>query len=147
MCVFKNYVYVGRHRYTVFWPYTVCRPKTKTKISRTHTRTDFVFGMYQLETRFARIIRLLPSTAKSIFLCLFLCRECGSPPRRAPGPPVMGAARAECRFRRFHNRWSRVIIRLSCLCLIPLTLGLITRLNAGPSKSIVMRSYCRLRFV
>ena len=34
-------------------------PHTKTKISRTHvhacTRADFFFGMYQLETRFARI--------------------------------------------------------------------------------------------
>ena len=56
VCVFKNYVYVGRQRYTVIWPYTVCRRNTKTKISRTHTRTDFFFGMYQLETRFARII-------------------------------------------------------------------------------------------
>ena len=39
VCVFKNYVYVGRQRYTVFWPYTVCRRNTKTKISRTHTDT------------------------------------------------------------------------------------------------------------
>ena len=31
------------------------------------------------------------------FLCLFLRRECGHPPRRGPGPPVMTAARAECR--------------------------------------------------
>ena len=34
---------------------------TKTKISRTHTRTDFLGGMYpwwELETRFARIIRI-----------------------------------------------------------------------------------------
>ena len=29
--------------------------------------------------------------------CLFLRRECGHPPRRGPGRPVMGAARAEDR--------------------------------------------------
>ena len=46
VCVFKNYVYVGRQRYTVIWPYTVCRRDTKTKISRTrtHTWTDFLGG-------------------------------------------------------------------------------------------------------
>ena len=56
-------MYLDRQRYTVFWPYTICRPNTKTKTSRTrghtthrHTRTDFFFGMYKLETRFARII-------------------------------------------------------------------------------------------
>ena len=49
------------------------------------------------------------------FPCLFLRRECGHPPRRGPGPPVMGAARAECRLRRLHGRWGRAIIRLSCL--------------------------------
>ena len=75
------------------------------------------------------------------FLCLFLRRECGHPPRRGPGPLVMGAARAECRLRRHHGRWGRLIIRLSYLCLIPLTLGLITRPNAGPSKSIIMRRF------
>ena len=47
--------------------------------------------------------------------CLFLRRECGHPPRRGPGPPVMGAARAVCRLRRLHGRWGRAIIRLSCL--------------------------------
>ena len=60
-------------------------------------------------------IRLLPSTATIFFLCLFLRRVCGHPPRRGPGPPVMGAARAECRLRRLHGRWGRAIIRLSCL--------------------------------
>ena len=61
LCVFKS-MYLDRQRYTVFWPYTICRPNTKTKTSRTrghtthrHTRTDFFFRMYQLETRFARI--------------------------------------------------------------------------------------------
>ena len=49
------------------------------------------------------------------FLCLFLRRVCGHPSRRGPGPPVMGAARAECRLRRLHGRWGRAIIRLSCL--------------------------------
>ena len=56
MCVFSKTMYVDRHRYTVFCPYTVCRPNTKSKISRTHTRTYIFGGMYQLETRFARII-------------------------------------------------------------------------------------------
>ena len=37
-------------------------------------------------------------------LCLFLRRELGHPPRRGPGPPAMGAARAECRPRRLHGR-------------------------------------------
>ena len=48
-------------------------------------------------------------------ICLFLRRECGHPPRRGPGPPVMGAARAEGRLRRLHGRRGRAIIRLSCL--------------------------------
>ena len=52
-------MYLDRQRYTVFWPYTICRPNTKTKRSRTRvhacTRADFFFGMYRLETRFARI--------------------------------------------------------------------------------------------
>ena len=39
MCVFKNCVYVGRQRYAVIWPYTVCRRNTITKTSRTHTDT------------------------------------------------------------------------------------------------------------
>ena len=62
LCIFKNYVFRQAKVYRV-WPYTICRPNTKTKISRTrghttqrHTRTDFFFGMYQLETRFARKI-------------------------------------------------------------------------------------------
>ena len=38
LCVLKNYVF--RQRYTVFWPYTICRPNTKTKISRTSGQTD-----------------------------------------------------------------------------------------------------------
>ena len=54
VCVFSKTMYVDWHRYTVFWPYTVCLPNTKTKMSRTHTH--FFFGMYQLETRFARIM-------------------------------------------------------------------------------------------
>ena len=40
---------------------------TKTKISRTHTRTDFFVGMYQLETRFARIT---PITQQLIYVAL-----------------------------------------------------------------------------
>ena len=50
-----------------------------------------------------------------VFLCLFLRRERGHPPRRGSAPPVMGAARAECRLRRLHGRRDRAIIRLSCL--------------------------------
>ena len=38
------------------------------------------------------------------FLCLFLRRGRGHPPRRGPGPTAMGAARAECRPRRLHGR-------------------------------------------
>ena len=34
-----------------------------------------------------------PSMAQTIFLCLFLRRVRGHPPRRGPGPPVMGVAR------------------------------------------------------
>ena len=60
-----------------------------------------------------------------IFLCPFLCRERGHPPRRGPGPPVMGAARAEYRPRRLHGRRDRAIIRLLCQLMILLTLGLI----------------------
>ena len=49
------------------------------------------------------------------FLCLFIRWERGHPPRRGPGPLVMGAARAECRLRRLHGRWDRATLRLSCL--------------------------------
>ena len=45
------------------------------------------------------------------FFSLPLRREYGHPPRRGPGSPVMGAARAECRLRRFHGRLGRAIIR------------------------------------
>ena len=38
-CVFSKTMYLDRQRYTVFWPYTICRPNTKTKISRTTTHT------------------------------------------------------------------------------------------------------------
>ena len=51
-----------------------------------------------------------------------------------PVPPVMGAATADCRPRRLHGRWGRAIIQLSCL-------GMTTRPNAGPSKSIIMRRF------
>ena len=54
VCVFSRTMYLDRQRYTVFWPYTVCRPHTKTNIIRTHAQT-FLFAMHQLETRFARI--------------------------------------------------------------------------------------------
>ena len=52
-------MYLDRQRYTVFWPYTICRPNTKTKRSRTRGHAcRLFFGMYQLETRFARINNL-----------------------------------------------------------------------------------------
>ena len=63
-------------------------------------------------------------------LCLFLRRERGHPPRRGPGPPVMGTARAECRPRRLHGRRDRAIILLLCPSMIPLILGLIKRPTA-----------------
>ena len=47
--------------------------------------------------------------------CLFLLRECDRPPRRGPGPPVTGAAKAEGCLRRLHGRGGRAIIQLSCL--------------------------------
>ena len=87
------------------------------------------------------MIRHVPSTATIFFLCLFLRRERGYPPRRGPGPPVMGAARAEGRLRRVHGRRDRAIIRSSCLWMIPLTLGLITRPTAGPLKDIIRRRF------
>ena len=40
VCVFSKTMYLDRQRYTVFWPYTICRPNTKTKISRTSGQTD-----------------------------------------------------------------------------------------------------------
>ena len=38
-CVFSKTMYVDRHRYTVFRPYTVCQPNNKTKITRAHAHT------------------------------------------------------------------------------------------------------------
>ena len=63
---------------------------------------------------------------------LFYCRERSHPPRRCPGSPVMGAARAECRPSRLYGRRDRAIIRLLCPLMIPLTLGLIKRPTNGP---------------
>ena len=53
----------------------------------------------------------------------------------------MGAARAECRLKRLYGRRDRAIIRLPCLRMIPLILGLITRPTAAPSKNIIMRGF------
>ena len=43
-------MYLDRQRYTVFWPYTICRPNTKTKINRTsgqtHTQTVSFFFLH-----------------------------------------------------------------------------------------------------
>ena len=65
------------------------------------------------------------------FLSLFLRRERGHASCRGPGPPIMGAARAECRPRRFRGRQDRAIIQLICPSMIHLTLGLTTRRTAG----------------
>ena len=77
-----------------------------------------------------RIIRHLPSTAQYLFLSLFR-RERGHPPRRGPGPPIMDAARVECRPSRFRGRRDRAILQLSCPSMIHLTLGLTTHRTAG----------------
>ena len=50
-----------------------------------------------------------PSMAQTIFLCLFLRRVCGHPPRRGPGPPAMGVASLPSRL---PGRRDRAIIRL-----------------------------------
>ena len=62
---------------------------------------------------------------------LFLRRERGHPPRRGPGPPIMGATRAECRPSCFRGRLDRAIIQLSCPSMVHLTLGLPTHRTAG----------------
>ena len=54
-----------------------------------------------------------PSMAQTFFLCLFLRRVCGHPPRRGPGPPVMGLARAGRLPSRLPGRRDRAIIRLT----------------------------------
>ena len=56
----------------------------------------------------------LPSTPKSFFLCLFRRRKRNDPPRWGPGPPDIGAVRAECRPSRLLVRRDRALIRLSC---------------------------------
>ena len=72
-----------------------------------------------------RVIRHLPAVnGETFFLCLFLRRERRHPPRRGPGPPIMGAARAEYRPNRFRGRRDRAIIQLSCPSMIHRTLGL-----------------------
>ena len=51
LCVLKNYqvpgMYLDRQRYTVFWPYTICRPNTKTKINRTSGQTHRLLQQQQ----------------------------------------------------------------------------------------------------
>ena len=69
---------------------------------------------------------------ENIFLSLFLRRERGHPPRRGPGPPFMGEARAECRPSRLLGIRVRAIIRLSCRLLIPPTPGSTKCPTAGP---------------
>ena len=53
-----------------------------------------------------------PSMAQTFFLRLFLRRVRDYPPRRGPGPPVMGVARAGRPPSRLHGRRDRAIIRL-----------------------------------
>ena len=65
------------------------------------------------------------------FLHLLLRRERGHPPHRGPGPPIMGAARAECKPNRFRGRRDRAIIQLSCPSMIHLTLVLTRHRTAG----------------
>ena len=73
-----------------------------------------------------------PAVNRDIFfVCLFLRRERCHPRRRGPGPPVMGAVRAECRPSCFYGRRDRVIISLSLSSMVPLTLGLTTHPTAG----------------
>ena len=78
-----------------------------------------------------RIKTRLQSTAKYFFFSLFLRRERGHPTRRDPGPPIMGAARTECRPSHFRGRRDRAIIQLSCPSKNHLTPGLTTHRNAG----------------
>ena len=68
---------------------------------------------------------------KCFFLSLFHRRERGHPPRWGPGPPIMGAAKAECNPSRFRGRRDRAIIQLSCPSMIHLNLGLTTHQTAG----------------
>ena len=91
-----------------------------------------------------RIIRHLPSTVTHFFPSLFLRREHGHPPRRDPGPAMMGAAGAECRPSRFRGRLDRSIIQLSCPSMIHLTLGLTTHGTAGHWNSIIMQKFSPL---
>ena len=44
-------MYLDRQSYTVFWPYMICRPNTKTKISRTSTHTRSVFFFLHVAIR------------------------------------------------------------------------------------------------
>ena len=44
-------MYLDRQRYTVFWPYTICRPNTNTKINRTSTHTRSVFFFLHVAIR------------------------------------------------------------------------------------------------
>ena len=42
---------LDRQRYTVFWPHTICRPNTKTKINRTSGQTQSVFFFLHVAIR------------------------------------------------------------------------------------------------
>ena len=66
------------------------------------------------------------------FLDLFLRRVRGHSPRRCPGPPVTGVARADCRPSRLLGGRDRAIIQLLCQLLIPPTLDVAKCPTAGP---------------
>ena len=118
----------GWRRMSNFW--LLCLRCTLFRRQRTRGRTPrwMLYGRLVVPKR---IIRHLPSMAKHFFLCLFLRRERGYPPRRGPGPPIIGAAGAECRPSRFRGRRDRAIIQLSCPSMIHPTLGLATHRTAG----------------
>ena len=80
---------------------------------------------------------------KNIFLCLFLPWERGHLPRRGAGPPIMGAARAECRPSRFRGRRGRAIVQLSCPSMIHLTLGLTTHRTVATRRASLCRKVRR----
>ena len=75
--------------------------------------------------------KTLAVNGETFFLCPFFRRECGHPPRRCPGSPVMGAARAEYRPSHFRGRRDQAMIQLLCPSMILLTLDLTTHRTAG----------------
>ena len=50
-------MYLDRQRYTVFWPYTICRPNTKTKINRTSGQTHRLSVIFFLHVAIRNSLR------------------------------------------------------------------------------------------